>query len=533
MRRAFAAIVTASGFAVVAAQLISIGFSKPPRQLPAPVQQFHHAAARPDIIGRNGETLATDVPIYWLHADPAIILNAKDTAEQLAHALPGLNVGELQAKLRGKSRFVWIKRGLTPKDAAAIYNLGQPGLTLSEERQRYYPAGANVAHVLGQTNVDNLGLNGIEKVLDKTYNLAAGADTPRGLPKLRTTLDLRLQHALRDELLAAQDFFGAKAAAGVLMNVNTGEVLALSSLPDYDPNRREGAQAEGRRNHITADIYELGSVFKAFTIAMVIDEGLAAPSDVYDIAAPLRIGGFSLLEHHARGKTATVEEILERSHNLGAARLALKAGPARQQAFLRKLGLLAPLELQTGVTAAPLLPNPWREVNTVTISYGHGISVTPLSFAAAACTLINGGYKITPHFIPSSDGSVPARGERILNAATSDAMRRMLRATVENGTGRQAQVPGYAIGGKTGTAKKPKNGVYSDDVITSFFAAFPINAPEFLVFVMLDEPRRQDGAPNNEAAYNAVPSAGATLKRIIPILGIPPENSAIMAATSK
>jgi cell division protein FtsI (penicillin-binding protein 3) len=242
-----------------------------------------------------------------------------------------------------------------------------------------------------------------------------------------------------------------------------------------------------------------------------------------------------LKERHAGGrKTATVEEILEHSYNLGAARLALKAGPVRQKAFLQKLGLLTPLEAQTGATASPLFPNPWREVNTVTVSYGHGISVTPLSFAAAACSLVNGGYKVEPQFIAADPGTQQPRGEKVLRGETSDAMRLMLRATVETGTGRLAQVPGYAIGGKTGTAKKPKDGEYGDEVISSFFAAFPIDAPKYLLFVMFDEPKPVEAAAKTEAAHNAVPSAGAILKRVIPILGVTPDSSsAVMAVTAR
>jgi cell division protein FtsI (penicillin-binding protein 3) len=271
-------------------------------------------------------------------------------------------------------------------------------------------------------------------------------------------------------------------------------------------------------------------VFKALTVAMTIDDGLVTPRDV-SIARPA-CGRVPLRERLGAGSQPRSGDS-EHSPNLGAARLALKAGPVRQKAFLQKLGLLTPLEAQTGATASPLFPNPWREVNTVTVSYGHGISVTPLSFAAAACSLVNGGYKVEPQFIAAEPGTLPPRGERVLRGETSDAMRPCCRRPSKPAPGVWRRFP-VAIGGKTGTAKKPKDGEYGDEVISSFFAAFPIDAPKYLLFVMFDEPKPVEAAAKTEAAHNAVPSAGAILKRIIPILGVTPDSSsAVMAVTAR
>lgn len=518
-RRGVVALGLCAAFGLISARLITLASEMPLiSRLAVAEAAPRQAISRPDIVDRNGQMLATDIRVYWLQANPSIVGNPDETAEQLAAVLPSLNLNETRAKLKSGGKFAWIKRGLTPREAAAVHNLGVPGLTLIEAPQRVYPAGETLSHVLGHTDVDNLGLAGLEKYIDSQGIKSGHADGAR--PTVRSTIDLRAQHVVRSELAAALTQYRAKAAGAILMNVNNGDVVAMSSLPDFDPNRRDNALETNRQNRLLADTYELGSVFKAFTVAMLLDADLARPSDQFDIATPLRINRFTLRDDHAKTQYATVEDILAHSSNTGAARLGLKAGPVLQKAFLTRLGLLSPVETQIGRSGKPLYPDVWREINTATISYGHGLATSPLAFAAAAASLMNGGVKVTPRFLA---GQAIANRERVLKPATSQAMRRMMHMTVEGGTGRRARITGFGIGGKTGTAIKPKaTGGYSDAVITSFVSAFPIEKPEYLLFVMLDEPHTVDGAPGNEAAYNAVPVTGDILKRVLPILGLTP-----------
>jgi cell division protein FtsI (penicillin-binding protein 3) len=373
--------------------------------------------------------------------------------------------------------------------------------------------------VLGHTNVDNQGLAGIEKYIDSRPQ--AVADTA-DRASMQLSIDLRIQHALHEELTEAQKRYQAKALGGIVLDVRSGEVVAMAGLPDYDPNRREESLKAGLHNRFYYDAYELGSVFKAFAVAMALDSGVARADDRIDVLTPLRMGRFTLYDRHAKSRFLTVEEVFTHSSNTGAARLALAAGAERQRAFFEKLGLMEPMQTELGPTARPLFPEKWREVNTMTMAYGHGISVPPFAFAVATAALINGGHKLTPTFLPRQPGDAGTQGEQVVSTETSAAMRRMFLANVENGTGSQAKVPGYRVGGKTGTAWKPAKGGYSHDVITSFVAAFPMDDPQYLVLIIIDEPKPEQSGKRTEAGHNAAPTAGAVIRRIAPMLGIAP-----------
>ena len=411
---------------------------------------------------------------------------------------------------------------MTPREAAAVHNLGLPGLHLIQEPQRVYPAGDTAVHVLGHTNVDNQGLAGIEKYIDTAPQAVAAATDPGERGQVRLSIDLRVQHALHEELTDARKRYQAAAIGGIVLDVHSGEVLAMAGLPDYDPNRREDSLKPGLHNRLYYDAYELGSVFKTFAIAMALENGTARVDDRIDVLTPLRMGHFTLYDRHAKSRYLTVEEVFTHSSNTGAARLALAVGGARQRAFFEKLGLMAPMETELGPTARPLFPEKWREINTMTMAYGHGISVPPFAFAVATAALINGGHKLNPTFLPRGRRDPADLGEQVVSAETSAAMRRLFLANVETGTGTRAKVPGLRVGGKTGTAWKPAKGGYSDDVITSFVAAFPMDDPQYLVFVIIDEPKPEPPDKRNEAGHNAAPTAGAIIRRIAPMLGIAP-----------
>ena len=520
--QALLALFFVCSFTIVAGRIIHYGASA--NDLPvlaAATGPSALAKNRPDIVDRHGRLLATDIRVYWLSANPKQIVNADDAAEKIAALFPDLNQAALAKKFRDKtSRFEWVKRGLTPKQAEAVHALGIPALTLLPTVQRVYPAGNEAAHILGITNVDNEGRSGVEWYVDQKL---ASQLTPTSLtdrPIVKLALDLSLQHVLTEELSHAMDLYRAQAVLGLVLNVKNGEVLASASLPDFDPNRREQAAEQNRQNRVVTDVYELGSVFKSFTIAMALDQGVANRYEFFD-ASPLTVGNFFLRDPHATRQMMSVEDIFIHSSNTGAARIAMAAGMARQQAFLKSLGLFEKIETEAGTSPVPVFPKVWRPTNAITIAYGHGIAVPPLLFAGAMASLVNGGERIKPTFLLSEKGS-DETGQRLILAQTSAVMCDLMRLVVERGTGRRAAVPGIAVGGKTGTALKVKDGHYTHDVINSFVAAFPIDAPKYMVMVTIDEPKPEEPGKINEASQNAAPTAGAIIKRIAPMLDILP-----------
>ena len=520
--QALLALFFVCSFTIVAGRIIHYGASA--NDLPvlaAATGPSALAKNRPDIVDRHGRLLATDIRVYWLSANPKQIVNADDAAEKIAALFPDLNQAALAKKFRDKtSRFEWVKRGLTPKQAEAVHALGIPALTLLPTVQRVYPAGNEAAHILGITNVDNEGRSGVEWYVDQKL---ASQLTPTSLtdrPIVKLALDLSLQHVLTEELSHAMDLYRAQAVLGLVLNVKNGEVLASASLPDFDPNRREQAAEQNRQNRVVTDVYELGSVFKSFTIAMALDQGVANRYEFFD-ASPLTVGNFFLRDPHATRQMMSVEDIFIHSSNTGAARIAMAAGMSRQQAFLKSLGLFEKIETEAGTSPVPVFPKVWRPTNAITIAYGHGIAVPPLLFAGAMASLVNGGERIKPTFLLSEKGS-DETGQRLILAQTSAVMRDLMRLVVERGTGRRAAVPGIAVGGKTGTALKVKDGHYTHDVINSFVAAFPIDAPKYMVMVTIDEPKPEEPGKINEASQNAAPTAGAIIKRIAPMLDILP-----------
>ena len=405
-----------------------------------------------------------------------------------------------------------------------MHNLGLPGLHLLQEPQRVYPAGDTAVHVLGHTNVDNQGLAGIEKYIDSTPAGRRRRHRPGGSrPACSSRIDLRIQHALHEELTAAQKRYQAQAIGGIVLDVHTGEVMALAGLPDYDPNRREESLKQGLHNRFYYDAYELGSVFKTFAIAMALDSGVARIDDRIDVLTPLRMGRFTLYDRHAHTRTYTVEEVFTHSSNTGAARLALAAGARTAAGIFRKArpdGADADRARRDRAAAFP---------GEMARRQHHDHGIWPRHLRAALRLRGGGGgahqWRTQDHaHFPAAPARVmtAALGEQVVSAETSAAMRHMFLANVEHGTGTQAKVPGYRVGGKTGTAWKPVKGGYSQDVITSFVAAFPMDDPQYLVLIVIDEPKPEQPGKRNEAGHNAAPTAGAIIRRIAPMLGIAP-----------
>ncbi|HVQ11595.1 MAG TPA: penicillin-binding protein 2 [Methyloceanibacter sp.] len=524
-RYRLACLAFALSFLAVAVRLVTLGFAA---VVPGSggLHDISTTVHRPDILDRNGRLLATDIKGATLYADPAKVIDRDELVEQVASVLPDINTAELREKLKQGKRYVAIKRELTPMQQAEIYELGQPGLGFIEEYRRVYPMGATACHVVGHVNVDNKGLAGIEKFIDDNPQLAMSApENAVGGEAVTLSLDLGVQHVLREELVNAMTTYHAKAAAGVVIDVESGEVVAMVSLPDYDPNYREQALDKDRLNRMTSGVYELGSVFKVFTAAAALDGGSASMRSSYDASQPIHVGRFTIEDFHGKKRRLTVPEIFIYSSNIGAAKMALDLGIERHKTFLGKIGLLSRLSTEIGESAAPLVPSPWGRLNTITIAYGHGLSVTPLQLATATLPLVNGGFAVNPTFLPRTRIAGLRQSPSVLKPATSHSMLQLMRLNVLKGTGKRAEAEGYRVGGKTGTAEKVVGRSYEGSaLLNSFLATFPTDAPEYVVLVTLDEPKRVPESHNEQTAgVNAAPTVGKIVARIAPILGVAPK----------
>jgi cell division protein FtsI (penicillin-binding protein 3) len=514
-------------YGIIALRLIMFGMVADHRMPQRIIVDDAVATARPDILDRNGEILATDVRVPSLYGEPRRIIDVDEAVELLTADLPDLDASELRARLSSKRGFVWLKRDITPAQQKEIYNQGLPGIGFLNENKRTYPNDAEVSHLIGLVNIDNQGIAGMEKWLDN-HGLAAlhmaGLATDRLQKPVVLAVDLRVQHALRDELVAAREQFHALAAAGLVLNVNTGEVVALVSEPDYDPNDPRNANDPSRINRLTTGVFEMGSTFKAFTLAMALDSGKVNLNSSFDARAPLRMGRFLIHDYEPQHRFLSVPEIFTYSSNIGAARMALLLGTDAQQAFLKKMGQLDRLHTELPESADPILPRRWSDLTTATVAFGHGLSVAPLQAAMGIAAIMNGGILIPPTFLKRSPEEAAALGKRVIKPETSEIMRYLMRLNVEKGTAKMADVPGYYIGGKTGTADKVVNGRYSKSkVLTDFMAIMPADHPRYLLFIMLDEPKATPATHGfTTSGWNAVPVGGRVVARIAPLLGIEP-----------
>jgi cell division protein FtsI (penicillin-binding protein 3) len=486
------------------------------------------ATARPDILDRNGEILATDVRTPSLFAEPRRIIDVDEAVELLTATLPDLDARELRERLSSKRGFIWLKREVTPKQQQDIHKLGIPGVGFLTENKRVYPNGPVVSHVIGHVNIDNQGIAGIEKWLD-ARGLAdlhmAGFATDRLQKPVELAIDLRVQHALRDELFAAQQRYKIKvAAAGLVTDVRTGEVVAMVSVPDYDPNNPREALDPNRINRLTTGVFEMGSTFKALTMAMALDSGKITLSSSFDASRPLQYGKFEINDYHAQRRVLTVPEIFTYSSNIGTAKMALSLGVEHHKAFLRRMGQMDRLTTEIPESALPLVPKNWGELNTVTIAFGHGMAVAPLQAVMAVGALMNGGKLISPTFLKRSEAEAAEFAKQVVKPETSDRMRYLMRLNAEKGSARRVDVPGYYVGGKTGTSEKVVNGHYSKTkLLTTFMAVFPADKPRYLVTIMLDEPQPTPETKGfATSGWNAAPTAGLVVERIAPILGVAP-----------
>ena len=488
------------------------------------------ATARPDIIDRAGRIIATDVKSPSLYGEPRKIIDVDEAVELLTAVLPDFDANELRERLSSRRGFVWLRREITPRQQEEIHRLGIPGIGFLTENKRVYPNGPVVSHVVGHVNIDNQGIAGIEKWIDGQGLAAlhrAGLAVDRLQEPVELAIDLRVQYALREELAAAREKFRAKAAAGIISDVHTGEVVAMVSEPDYDPNDPRQALDPTRINRLTTGVYEMGSTFKALTMAMALDSGKFSLGSTFDARAPLQYGKFTVHDFHPQHRIMTVPEIFVHSSNIGSARMALALGVDYHKAFLGKLGQLDRLRTELPESAEPLLPKPWGELNTVTIAFGHGLSMAPLQAVMGISALVNGGKLVPPTFLKRSAAEAAKLAKPVIKPATSEKLRYLMRLNVEKGTASKADVKGYYVGGKTGTSEKVVNGRYSKiKLLTTFTATLPGDDPRYLLLVMLDEPQPLPETQGHATSgWNAVPVGANVIARVAPLLGIAPRFS--------
>ncbi|MBS7545127.1 peptidoglycan D,D-transpeptidase FtsI family protein [Ancylobacter oerskovii] len=485
------------------------------------------ASARPDILDRNGRILATDVRSASLFGEPKRLIDVDEAVEALSAVLPDLNTDEMRQRLDSKRGFVWLKRDITPMQQREIYNLGLPGIGFMTENRRIYPGGNLAAHALGSVNIDNQGIAGLEKWIDSrglSELHLAGFATDRQQEPVELSIDLRVQHVLRDELNAAFLKFKAKAAAGVITDVRTGEVIAMASLPDFDANDPAKALDPKALNRLSTGVFEMGSTFKALTFAMALDSGKFNLNSTLDARGALSFGRFKIHDYHAENRVLTLPEVFLVSSNIGTARMALTLGVDAHKAFLKKMGQLDRLRTELPESAAPLVPKRWGDLNTATIAFGHGLAVAPIQVLMAENALVNGGWLIPPTFLKRTPEEAAQIATRVIKPETSTKMRYLMRLNAEKGSAKKADSPGYYVGGKTGTAEKVINGRYSKTrLLTSFISAFPMDDPQYLMLVMLDEPQAVEGTYGYATAgWNAAPTTARIIQRVAPLLGIMP-----------
>ena len=512
---------------VIALRLVQLGVEPDAHRPKRGAGSDSVAASRPNILDRTGRLLASDIKTFSLFGDPRRVVDADEATELVTGVLPDLDAVEVRERLASKKGFVWLKREITPRQQDEIYRLGLPGIGFMRESRRVYPSGAEAGHLLGHVNIDNAGIAGLEKWIDGR-GLAelhqAGLASGRALQPVELALDLSMQHAVRDELQVAKDRFKAIAAAGLVVDVDTGEIVSMVSLPDYDPNKPGKSIDKTRLNRLTTGVFEMGSTFKALTVAMALDSGKVNLSSRFDATAPLQYGTFTINDFHPQRRVLTTSEVFIHSSNIGSARMALAVGVEGHKAFLKKMGQLDRLRTELPESAEPLLPKNWGELSTVTIAFGHGLSVAPLQSVMATAALVNGGRLIPPTFLKRSAEEAREVARQVIKPETSRQMRYLMRLNVEKGTARRAEVEGFYVGGKTGTSEKVVNGRYAKDkVLTAFMGTFPADKPRYLLLVLLDEPK---ATPETQgyatSGYNAVPAAGKIIARIAPLLGLMP-----------
>ena len=534
-RMQFTAACFVAGFGIIALKMGGIAMSEAREPSGGDLSGAAIAGQRADITDRAGRVLATNVTVTALYAQPHMMVDPQAAADGLHRIFPDMDPKDWHRRFTSGSKFFWLKGNISPEQQQAVHDLGEPGLLFGRREMRLYPNGNLAAHVLGGARfgaqdvraAEIVGIAGVEAVFDDYLGDPASQSVP-----LRLSLDLPVQSAVEQVLAGGMRLMRAKGATAIVMEARTGEVRALVSLPDFDPNDRPRPALEGDPadsplfNRAVQGLYELGSTFKIFTVAQSMELGLTNPSTMIDTEGPIRQDGFRIRDFKDLGPELTVTDVIVESSNIGTAHMAMEIGAARQQAFLSALGFFdpTPIELTEAPGARPLLPPRWPDISTMTVSYGHGLSASPLHLAGAYASLLNGGTKVRPTLLARSEP--PQTGDRVVSERISAEARHMLRQVVTRGTASLAEVQGYRVAGKTGTADKPKHtgGYWDDKVITTFAGVFPAEDPEYVIVVTLDEPKIEAaGKERRTAGWTAVPVAAEVVRRVAPLLGVRPQ----------
>ncbi|MFN3526879.1 MAG: peptidoglycan D,D-transpeptidase FtsI family protein [Paracoccus sp. (in: a-proteobacteria)] len=524
----------AMAFATVGMRMGALASSEPsePR---AQVLSAQIMSQRADITDRRGRVLATNLLTHSVYAHPHQMVDPVGAARGLARIFPDLDVDRLTRDFTADRKFMWIKRKISPEQMQAVHDLGEPGLLFGPREMRVYPNGDLASHILGGSGFGNEGVNsaevigiaGVEKAFDAWLRDPANEGAPLAL-----SIDLTVQQAMEDVLWSGMRLMNAKGATGILLEVATGEIVAMASLPDFDPNDRPRPLLTGDPsdsplfNRAVQGQYELGSTFKIFPVAQALDLGLVNPSTGINASAPMRIGRFLINDFHNYGRELSVTDVIVKSSNVATVRIAQMIGPERQRDFLEKLGLFVPttVEMVEAPTGQPLVPTRWPAVTSATVSFGHGLAASPLHLAAAYATIANGGRRVSPTLV---HGRQRPEGEQVMSPRAAAMSVDMLRQVVTRGTARGAEVPGYEIAGKTGTADKPRasGGYHKNRVIATFASIFPASDPQYVLIVALDEPTANiaNGQESRTAGHTAVPVAAEVVRRIAPLLGLEPK----------
>ncbi|AUM73231.1 peptidoglycan D,D-transpeptidase FtsI family protein [Paracoccus jeotgali] len=520
-------------FALVGLRMGALAASEPaePRAHASGTQIL---SQRADITDRRGRVLATNMLTHSLYAQPNQMVDGAGAAEALARIFPDLDGARLKKDFTDPARkFLWVKKKLSPEQMQAVHDIGEPGLLFGPREMRLYPNGHIASHILGGSafgaegvnSAEVIGTAGVEKAFDGWLRNPANEGAP-----LTLSIDLTAQTAMEEVLSAGKRRMNAKGAAGVLLEIETGEIVAMASLPDFDPNDRPRPALKGDPsdsplfNRAVQGQYELGSTFKIFPVAQAMDLKLVNPNTHINTTTPMKIGKYSIRDYHNYGASLSVSDIIVKSSNVGTVRIAQMIGVERQKAFLERLGLFdpTPVEMVEASTGRPIVPQRWPAVTAATVSFGHGLAASPLHLAAAYATLANGGHKVTPTLV---HGKSRARGERVVSEQAAKLALSMLREVVLRGTARAGNVEGYQVAGKTGTADKPRpgGGYYQNKVVANFAAVFPYDAPKYVLVVTLDEPSiNAGGGESRVAGLTAVPVAADVIRRLAPVLGVRP-----------
>ena len=520
------------GFSLVGGRLVQLGLVESDQSIEGQTRDAI-TATRPPILDRNGLEMAVDIRVPSLFAEPRRIIDVEEAVRKLRTVLPNLDADWLRRRLTGDKGFVWVQRELTPAIQDEVMRLGIPGIDFITESKRFYPGITEASHILGSTNIDNQGISGIEKHMDdENVALLQELGLARGnaLAPVQLSVDMRVQHIMHEQLSDAMTRYQAAAAAGVMMDVHTGEIIAMASLPDFDPNQPATALVKDTFNRITAGIFEPGSTFKTVTIAGALESGLVKINDQFDARFGIRFGRFTIDDFHGKHRILSLPEVYKYSSNIGTIRIMQAMGKEAFRAFLSTLGFDQRVPFELPEMRLPVVPKELSEVGAATASFGHGLSVSPLHLVTAYSSFVNGGNYVPPTLYQRDIEEARQHYRRVLKPETSDQIRYLMRLNALEGSGSQMNkaAQGYRVGGKTGTAEKVIDGRYSSSVVTNFFAsAFPLDNPRYAMVIMVDEPKRENPQSGTTAGWNAGAVTGRIVQRIAPMLGIAPDFSEV------